>query len=617
MSNYYRVNLKNKKGETIYPNLHDQWTIDENGNLIMNAGSIRMPHNKHYENGKYGLNIYNSDIVGLNSLYFSDTLDSGRKAIHFYRDGAKWDSLWMNNGELQATINRPIASTSETELHVYSWNGQGEKKTQYKKIIDLSDTQYNTDTYYPVLAQLGKNGYTRMRIFVELDSNKPNWATHNNGFSCHIDIYAEGSGWGTTDGKTFCTAYTYKFCSKNPIGGYTQGSQNSLACFYLRGGGIYPIYSSEPLRWAIHTEKFTNSTSTFEPTTTLSGLVINRAKIYAHISGACSKVTNSDFNSDTWYGVTFANRANVGDELAIRVDKDNFRYYHLSGTATVAGRNLLSLGNNITEGTANNAYGELRLYSHNTGYNTLLATNNASSFTNYIPASNGTLINTNGGTISGTITITGGEDAEGTASHNVPLSIGARSTAHLELDGNEIMAKANGTTVADLYINNNGGVVYVGSGGVAPATTNAHNLGNTNHRWSTVFANHMKFTGQSYNWNSIVNGGNGTFNEGVSVITQTSYNGWFPVIGVRGNNKDVWQVGVYYNDFIIGRLATDSTTNALTTMVGLRNTGELLVNWQIVPYSTNSSVYRLIAGTVATWNSNYSKYHNGTVMFCW
>lgn len=615
MSNYYRVNLKNKKGETIYPNLHDQWTIDENGKLTMTEGMIVMPHNKYYENNNYALNMNNSDIIKLNSMYFCDTSDSGKEGIHFYRDGEKWDSLWMNDGELKATINRPITSGNGTELHVFSWNGQGAKKTQYRQTIDLSGSQYDVDTYYPVTARLDKSGYTRMRIFIELNSNKPSWSTHANGFSCHADIHAVAAGWGTTGAETFCTAYTYKHTSKNPIGGYKQGSQDSWACFYLRGGGKYPIYSSEPLSWIIRTEEFSNSTDIFAPTTTPPGLTINRAIIYANINGQINKVTNSSFGNGVWWSVIFGDAAEVNEGIYTHTAKDNFRYYQLNGTTSAAGRNLLALGNSIAEGTADNAYGEIRLYSHNTGYNTLLAANNANNFTNYIPASNGTLINTNGGTISGTLTITGGTDAAGTASNNVPLSIGARSGAHLELDGNEIMAKTNGTSVADLYINNDGGIVYIGSGGVAPATTNAHNLGNSSHRWSTLFANHMKFTGQSYSWNSICNAGKG-FNEGVSVITQTTYAGWFPVIGIRGKDKDIWQVGVYNNDFIIGRLATDSTTNSLTASYYFTASGHANFGGRRV-ITNATGVNFLRAGTIATWNSNYSSYDNGTIMFCW
>lgn len=58
-------------------------------------------------------------------------------------------------------------------------------------------------------------------------------------------------------------------------------------------------------------------------------------------------------------------------------------------------------------------------------------------------------------------------DASGTANNGPALIVGGTATAaHLELDNNEIMAKANGTSTAELYLNNDGGLVHIGSGGL-------------------------------------------------------------------------------------------------------------------------------------------------------
>ncbi len=44
----------------------------------------------------------------------------------------------------------------------------------------------------------------------------------------------------------------------------------------------------------------------------------------------------------------------------------------------------------------------------------------------------------------------------------------------MEIDANEIQGKTNGTSVAGIYINNDGGLVTIGSGGLAStATTDA------------------------------------------------------------------------------------------------------------------------------------------------
>lgn len=79
----------------------------------------------------------------------------------------------------------------------------------------------------------------------------------------------------------------------------------------------------------------------------------------------------------------------------------------------------------------------------------------------------GTLAVTGNTTISGTLTLSKTTDLSGTANNSPALIIGGTATgAHIEIDSDEIHAKATGTTTATLNLNTNGGLVKVGSGGL-------------------------------------------------------------------------------------------------------------------------------------------------------
>lgn len=75
-----------------------------------------------------------------------------------------------------------------------------------------------------------------------------------------------------------------------------------------------------------------------------------------------------------------------------------------------------------------------------------------------------------GGTITNTLVLSKTTDASGTADNSPALIVGGtRTTAHIEIDNNEIMAKSNGTTPTTLSLNVDGGTIYLGKGGTTSA----------------------------------------------------------------------------------------------------------------------------------------------------
>ena len=66
-----------------------------------------------YEDAYNGaLNMNNSNIYGLNSIYTSDTSDGAAEGIHFYRDATHVDTLWMNGGDLLFVPNRVLGTNT-------------------------------------------------------------------------------------------------------------------------------------------------------------------------------------------------------------------------------------------------------------------------------------------------------------------------------------------------------------------------------------------------------------------------------------------------------------------------------------------------------------------------
>lgn len=109
-------------------------------------------------------------------------------------------------------------------------------------------------------------------------------------------------------------------------------------------------------------------------------------------------------------------------------------------------------------------------------------------FTTYL---DGTYVNASGDTITGTLILSKSQDASGTANNKPALIIGGTDTqAHIEIDNNEVMAKTNGTSVAELHLNADGGKVnigngglYVGTGGISTGGNITASASNTDGRW--------------------------------------------------------------------------------------------------------------------------------------
>lgn len=171
----------------------------------------------------------------------------------------------------------------------------------YQKEIDL--TSFNADTYYPVVSnQIPYGGFHRIMEATQLNSGSiPSWSTHNQGFTSVIDILSLSGGWGTTDGQTIILKDYYSFSNVKP-GWYQQLTNSSRACFFLRGGGKYRLFSDFKTEWTIYTSSTTISSQTIAPTTNASSSVGNQIAFTNNIPSVptnLSQLTNDILLSGT------------------------------------------------------------------------------------------------------------------------------------------------------------------------------------------------------------------------------------------------------------------------------------------------------------------------------
>lgn len=168
----------------------------------------------------------------------------------------------------------------------------------YSYTIDLSDSKYDQNTYYPAVGEpLTRNGLVRIKLSVQLNSGTtPIWATHETGFSCNLDLLALSSGWGTTKAETIVLDQSYAWTENNPCG-YKQLINSSRPVLWLRGGGRYFVWSDYDSIWDIKVSECTISDEVISPTTTYPGIITNKSTIIADLQGNAIAASESKTSS--------------------------------------------------------------------------------------------------------------------------------------------------------------------------------------------------------------------------------------------------------------------------------------------------------------------------------
>lgn len=81
---------------------------------------LTMANDRYYSSGQWGINMRNSDIIGVNSIYTNDASDTPTEAILFFRSNGNYDGIRAVNGVLYFS-NNVVRTTSkyDAEYEVY------------------------------------------------------------------------------------------------------------------------------------------------------------------------------------------------------------------------------------------------------------------------------------------------------------------------------------------------------------------------------------------------------------------------------------------------------------------------------------------------------------------
>ena len=84
---------------------------------------INVTGSQYWIDGVYGINMQNSDIIGINGMYFLDAVDSQGEGINFYRSSTTWDRLYSESGTLYYAPNVATNTHPGTRYTVYHSGG--------------------------------------------------------------------------------------------------------------------------------------------------------------------------------------------------------------------------------------------------------------------------------------------------------------------------------------------------------------------------------------------------------------------------------------------------------------------------------------------------------------
>lgn len=249
-------------------------------NVILPDGKT-LTHNTYYasRNRPYFVDVTlpltftlnESGLIGILWLGGSQTitglkLEKGNKATDWTPAPEDMETR-MSSAETKIEQNAESIILSATKIEL----SDATKYSLRRKDVDLSDTSiYDTNTYYPVVgAVIPTDGYKIFQVNVHLDTNVVPWSSHSEGrFSCNLTARMKAYGWGRVglDNMGWIDDFSCLWCADNVMPAYIQQMGNySTPILYLRGGGLYRVYTDYECDWTIYANGYTKGSETMSP----------------------------------------------------------------------------------------------------------------------------------------------------------------------------------------------------------------------------------------------------------------------------------------------------------------------------------------------------------------
>ena len=171
------------------------------------------------------------------------------------------------NGEISLRVNEVSERVEEAKQEAIDKAKEYTTIQTYRETdIDLRAEKWDQDTYYPVTIKLTYSE-TRIEIVTIWAASKPEWSTHESGFSMNCVWRSNGSGWGAFTVNRTIEVFEYRFTKEIPdttpvqyilpAGSIGQLTSSSEELIYLRGGGRYLFKIGNNCVAVVHDSRYT------------------------------------------------------------------------------------------------------------------------------------------------------------------------------------------------------------------------------------------------------------------------------------------------------------------------------------------------------------------------